>query len=64
MYPVFVGVGLGVGVGVGVGTAVVLGDEVGVGVVGAVGVRTTTVPLFQTNLFPDLMQVYFFPLKT
>ena len=27
-------------------------------------VATTAIPLFQTNFFPDLMQVYFFPLKT
>ena len=38
------------------------GDDVGVAEV--VGVFTTDTPLFQTNFFPDLMQVYFFPLKT
>ncbi|CAB4654724.1 unannotated protein [freshwater metagenome] len=40
------GVGVGVGVGMGVG--------VGVGL-------AITTPLFHTNFFPLLMQVYFFP---
>ena len=58
----FVGVGVGVGIGVGVGVAVGVGVGVGVGIgVGVglgvgVGFRTVT-PLFQTNLFPDLMHV-------
>ena len=35
-----------------------------VGEAEGVGGVTTDTPLFQTNFFPDLMQVYFFPLKT
>ena len=50
------GVGLGVEVGVGVAEGVGAGVATGVGV----GLETAT-PLFQTNFFPDLMQVNFFP---
>ena len=59
-----VGVGEGVGSGVGVGVGVATG-------VGSTGFKTgfrfgfgaalTATPLFQTSLFPDLMQVNFFP---
>lgn len=50
----------------GVADAEAEGEEDGddVGVAEGVGVFTTDTPLFQTNFFPDLMQVYFFPLKT
>jgi hypothetical protein len=46
----FVAVGVGVGVGVAVGVGV------GVGVA-----FLTATPLFQTNFFPDLTQVYLIP---
>ena len=50
--------GAGVGVGVGVGVAV----GVGVGVGEGIGVAFfTATPLFQTNFFPDLIQVYLIP---
>ena len=42
-----VGVGEGVGVGVGVGVGFTIG--------------TTFTPLFHTNFFPDLIQVYLIP---
>jgi hypothetical protein len=45
-----------VGVGVGVGVAVGVGVGVGVGVA-----FLTATPLFQTNFFPDLTQVYLIP---
>jgi hypothetical protein len=55
-----VGVGVGVGVTVGVGVGITSGVGEGVGV----GLTTGTIftPLFHTNFFPDLMQVYFTPL--
>ena len=53
-----VGVGIGVGVGVGVGIGVGVGVGVGEGI--SVAFFTAT-PLFQTNFFPDLMQVYLIP---
>jgi hypothetical protein len=43
-----------VGVGVGVGVAVSVGVGVGVAFL-------TATPLFQTNFFPDLTQVYLIP---
>ncbi len=52
-------VGEGVGVGIGVGEGV--GVNVGVGVAGGCFLATAT-PLFQTNFFPLLIQVYFLPL--
>jgi hypothetical protein len=51
---VAVGVGVGVGVGVSVGVGVGVGEGVGVAFL-------TATPLFQTNFFPDLMQVYLIP---
>ena len=49
-----VGEGEGVGVAVGEGVGVAVGEGVGV----AVGEGfTTPTPLFQTNFFPDLMQM-------
>lgn len=56
-----VGEGVGVGGGVGVGVGVGLGAGVGIGLGVGVAFLTTT-PLFQSNFFPDLMQVYFLPL--
>ena len=50
-----VGVGLGVGLGVGIGVGLGVGEMAGAAVLIAT-------PLFQTNFFPDLIQVYFFPL--
>ena len=67
---------MGVGVGVCVGDALVegVGDAVLVtegeadrdvdGEAEGEVVATIATPLFQTNFFPDLIQVYFFPLKT
>ena len=55
-----VGVGVGTAVGVGVGVTSRVGVGVGVGVSTGVDFFTKT-PLFQTSLFPDLMQVNFFP---
>jgi hypothetical protein len=55
-----VGVGIGVGTGVGVGVGVTSGAGVGIGVTAGVGFFTAT-PLFQTNFFPDLTQVYLIP---
>jgi len=49
-----VGVGVEVEVGVGVSEGVGVGIGVGVG-------DFTDTPLLQTNFFPDLAQVYFFP---
>ena len=46
-------VGVGVGVGVGEGVGVGVGEGVGEGVA-----LTINTPLSQTNLLPDLMQVY------
>jgi hypothetical protein len=37
------------------------GDGVGEGDTKVVGLAATFIPLFQTNLFPDLMQVYLIP---
>ena len=51
---VAVGVGVGVGVGVSVGVGVGVGEGVGV-------TFLTATPLFHTNFFPDLMQVYLIP---
>ncbi len=51
-------IGVGVGVGVGVTSGVGVGEGVGVGLT----TGTTFTPLFQTNFFPDLRQVYFKPL--
>ncbi|ASY20160.1 hypothetical protein A7sIIA15_04705 [Candidatus Planktophila vernalis] len=53
-------------VGVGVGEGVADAEGVGVGVAEGVGVATgtgclTATPLFHTNFFPDLMQVYLIP---
>jgi hypothetical protein len=61
------GVGVGVGVGEtvgGVGVGVGVASGVGVGVRVGVGFATRTIftPLFHTNFFPDLMQVYLIPL--
>ena len=49
-----IGVGVGVALGVDVGVGVALGVDVGVGV-------ALTTPLFHTNFFPDLTQVYLIP---
>jgi len=54
-----VGVGVGVGVGEGGGDGITSGVGDGVGVGLATG--TTFTPLFHTNFFPDLTQVYFTP---
>jgi hypothetical protein len=59
-----IGSGVGVGVGTVVGVALTLTVESGAGdglgeVVGVSGFTAT--PLFQTNFFPDLIHVYFFP---
>jgi hypothetical protein len=48
------------GTGVGDGVGVCVTTEVGVGV--GFGLAATFTPLFQTSLFPDLMQVYLIPL--
>ena len=53
-------------VGVGVGEGVADAEGVGVGVAEGVGVATgtgclTATPLFHTNFFPDLTQVYLIP---
>ena len=53
-------------VGVGVGEGVAVAEGVGVGVAEGVGVATgtgclTATPLFHTNFFPDLTQVYLIP---
>jgi hypothetical protein len=55
-----VGIGDGEGVGIGDGEGVDIGDGEGVGVAIGEGFLIAT-PLFQTSLFPDLMQVNFFP---
>ena len=47
----------GVGVGDDVGVTSGVGEDVGVGLT----TGTTFTPLFHTNFFPDLMQVYFTP---
>ena len=56
------------GIGAGVGVATGVGVGVGVGSVGlktgfrfGFGAAFIVTPLFQTNLFPDLMHVYFLP---
>jgi hypothetical protein len=54
------GVGVAVGVGVGEGVAVGVGEGVAVGVGEGVAFLTA-MPLFQTNFFPDLIQVYLIP---
>ncbi len=60
---VAVGEGVGVGVGVGEGVGVAVGEGVGVGDGVKVGCfLATATPLFQTNFFPLLIQVYFLPL--
>ena len=57
-----VGVALAVGKGVGVGVGVALGVGVGVGVGVATGAGfLAATPLFHTNFFPDLTQVYLIP---
>jgi hypothetical protein len=56
-----VGVGLGVGEGVSVGAGVDIGFGLGVAI-DAVADFLINTPLFQTNFFQLLMQVYFFPL--
>ena len=56
--------GTAVGVGVGTGVCIALGVGVGTGVCIALGVAFdlgTATPLFQTNLFTDLIHVYFLP---
>jgi len=56
---------MGEAVSVGVGVGVGVREGVGVGIGDCEGVRTgllTTTPLFQTNFFPDLLHVNFFPL--
>jgi len=63
-----VGVAVGLGVGEGVGVGVGVGIGVGVGELNGVGEGVelaflTTTPLLQTNFFPDLIQVNFFPLE-
>jgi hypothetical protein len=50
----FVGVAVGVGAGVTDGVGVVFGVAEGIG-------AAIAIPLFQTNFFPFLMQVYFLP---
>jgi hypothetical protein len=60
-----VGVGLGVGEGVSVGAGVGAGVDIGFGLgvaIDAVADFLINTPLFQTNFFQLLMQVYFFPL--
>ena len=60
-----VGEAIGEALRVGVaGDVVVIGVADGVTEVldEGVGVTVTATPLFQTNFFPDLMQVYFLPL--
>ena len=56
--------GVGAIVGVGVTSGVGVGEGVGVGVGVGVGFTTGTTftPLFHTNFFPELIQVYFNPL--
>ncbi len=54
---------VGVGVGVGVGMGVDMDVDMGVGDARGVGLCFLTItPLLHTSFFPDLMQVYFFPL--
>ena len=54
------GLTLGVGMGVGVGVGVGVGSGVGIGVATGVGFLIA-MPLFQTSLLLDLMQVNFLP---
>ena len=58
-----VGVGIGEGVGVGVAVGVALGVGVGVGTGTFAGAALITTPLFHTNFFPCLTQVYLRPLS-
>ena len=66
---VFVSTGVGEGVGVAVGAAEAVGvgegTTTGVGDGDGIGFTTgfTETPLFQTNFFPDLTHVYFFPAR-
>lgn len=63
----YLGSNVFVGVGVGSGEELVVGWGVGMGLGGAVGAgfgEAITTPLFQTNFFPDLTQVYVLPLET
>ena len=62
MFTGIVAIGVGIGVEIGVGIGEVVGEVVGVGVGDAmtVGFLTAT-PLFQTNFFPDLIQVNLLP---
>ena len=64
-----IGVGVGVDVGIGVGVGVGVSAEVGVGAGEGVGIEVgatffTGTPLSQTNFFPFLIQVNFFPPKS
>ena len=52
----------GIGVGDTTGTGVGNKTGAGVGVAEGVGLAATFTPLLQTNLLPDLTQVYFKPL--
>jgi hypothetical protein len=54
-------VGVGVALGVGIGVGVALGVGVGVGTFTGAALMTT--PLFHTNFFPCLTQVYLRPLS-
>ena len=54
-------VGVGVGVGVGVADGEAEGIALGEGL--AAGAALTSTPLFQTNFFPCLIQVYLRPLS-
>ena len=54
-------VGLAVGVGVGVGVDVGVGVAAAVAVAVGFGAAFIATPLFQTNLVPDLTQVYLIP---
>jgi hypothetical protein len=53
---------VGIGVGDTTGTGVGNTTGAGVGVAEGVGLAATFTPLLQTNLLPDLTQVYFKPL--
>ena len=55
-----VGVTVGTGEAVGAGVTVGTGEAVGVGVTAGAALFDET-PLFQTNFFPDFMQVNLFP---
>ena len=56
-----VGVGVGDTTGPGVANTTGAGTGVAAGVGLEVGLAATLTPLFQTSLFPDLMQVYLIP---